>query len=448
MDQVITDNPLANELMVSIIDADRAVHDAMPAGMADTILAALAAEPETLEELQTAVARYDRHIVREGFLQALAEGVNEETWDAGVMIIDLPARLVVADTEPALYQPAPHGYALYVPDPPPDDWLQIPDDEVVWVRYELPGDWRFVNSLAGWRELAAERRRDRGANPPFDARPILFGRPVVEFIARECLAARGLDVEDSITEIHVRWLMTPRDDLRGQTPREVLLAKHEFMDADLQWRANQWSFSGEAPLELSRESAAYRFAAFGTHGNVVNFDLLQYLIKECLDRVNTREEAVVLEDEIARLERFKEEWLENAAEYTYSPARVLEQERRRIPFAVSAHDAVIDHDCPMCQMALDPLLDGPTFWHLDGSHMDLYDNWVFSFHPTREAWEAERREWEEESRRFKERQEQRRAEGKSFNGRDWVLTEDRVFSDEARNGHSSKADGDDDDFPF
>jgi len=53
---------------------------------------------------------------------------------------------------------------------------------------------------------------------------------------------------------------------------------------------------------------------------------------------------------------------------------------------------------------------GPCFWHLDGSHMDLEDNWVFSFHPTREAWEAERREWEERSRKFNEEWARKQAE--------------------------------------
>src|SRR5215470_19452612 len=66
-------------------------------------------------------------------------------------------------------------------------------------------------------------------------------------------------------------------------------------------------------------------------------------------------------------------------------------------------------DCSMCQMSADPAF-GPMFWHLDGSGMDLEDNWVFSFHPTREDWEAERRRWEEMSRKFNEEHAQREAE--------------------------------------
>src|SRR5262245_6097657 len=116
----IANDQLANEVRVTIIDAVRAPHDTMPVGMADVVLAGLTAEPETLEELEEAMTRYDKPIIKSGFLKHLDAGVNETPWDAGALIIDLPARLIVAATEPALYEPAAHGFALYCPDPPPD----------------------------------------------------------------------------------------------------------------------------------------------------------------------------------------------------------------------------------------------------------------------------------------------------------------------------------------
>src|SRR5262245_42608751 len=120
MDQEITGNVVVNEVRVTIIDAERAVHGTMPTRLADVVLAALTAEPETLEELETAIARYDQPVSRQGWLKHLQTCVNETPWDAGVMIIDLPARLIVSITEPALYQPVAFGFALYCPDPPPD----------------------------------------------------------------------------------------------------------------------------------------------------------------------------------------------------------------------------------------------------------------------------------------------------------------------------------------
>src|SRR4030095_9380809 len=66
---------VVNEVAVTIIDADGASHDAMPTGMADVVWAALTAQPETLEELEVAIGRYDRPVVRRGFLKHLNIGV-------------------------------------------------------------------------------------------------------------------------------------------------------------------------------------------------------------------------------------------------------------------------------------------------------------------------------------------------------------------------------------
>src|SRR5262249_43372774 len=95
----------------------------------------------------------------------------------------------------------------------------------------------------------------------------------------------------------------------------------------------------------------------------------------------------------------------------------LEQERRRLPVTASAEEALIDPDCSMCQLESErefgPEIGpefGPMFWNLDGSDMDAEDNWVFSFHLTREDWEVERRRWDEMSRKVSQEQAQRAAE--------------------------------------
>lgn len=107
-----------------------------------------------------------------------------------------------------------------------------------------------------------------------------------------------------------------------------------------------------------------------------------------------------------------------------------------MPVAASAEELLIDEDCSICQMTADPEF-GPTFWHLDGSHMDLEDNWVFSFHPTRESWEAERREWEEMSRKYDEERAQREAETEWARGA-------RIFDDRKITTENEV----DDDIPF
>lgn len=408
MEQDITGNVVSSEVRVTIIDAERAVHGTMPTGMADVVLAALTVEPATLEELETAIARYDQRISRQGWLKHLNPGMNETPWDAGVMIIDLPARLIVAITEPALYQPVAFGFALYCPDPPPD-WSEVSAEDLAWIPYHLSKGWLFVNSSEGWRATAETRRRDRSANPPFDARPILFGK-VAEFIACRSAEARERGVDDPISAIHEEWLMTPRDDLRGQTPREVLLAQREVVDWDIESRARQWSFTNHCPPPLKQDSAMYRLAGFGTHANVVYYELLRFLLREYWERLQTTAPATLTE-ETAWLEKRKDEWLEfGNIEFSHPPAWVLEQERLRVPVTATAAEMLIDLDCEVCQMEASHPEWGPCFWHLDGSHMDLEDNWVFSFHSTREEWEAERREWEEHSRKFNEEWARKQAE--------------------------------------
>lgn len=393
----------------------------------DVVLAALTAEPETLEELETAIARYDQPIKRLGWLKHLKPGMNETPWDAGVMIIDLPARLIVAITEPAFYQPVAFGFALYCSDPPPDR-SEVIEEELVWVPYQLSEDWLFVTSSEGWRATAEARRRDRAANPPFDARPILFAK-ITEFIARQCAEARERGGDDPISAIHEEWLMTPRDDLRGQTPREVLFAQRKVVDWDIESRARQLSFTGYCPPPLKRDSASYRFAGFGTHFNVVYYDLLRFLLREYWERLQTTAPAT-LAAETAWLETRKDEWLEvGNGEFSHRPGWVLEQERLRLPVTAPAAELLIDEDCEVCQMQANPDF-GPCFWHLDGSHMDLEDNWVFSFHSTREEWEAERREWEEHSRKFNEEWAQKQAETEWAGGA--KIIDDRQGPDEER----------------
>ena len=67
--------------------------------------------------------------------------------------------------------------------------------------------------------------------------------------------------------------------------------------------------------------------------------------------------------------------------------------------AMSGREAMVDDDCPLCQMLADS--PGPMFWHLDGCNQD--DDFPFSLHwRTRQEWEEEQRRHEEFNRKFDE----------------------------------------------
>jgi hypothetical protein len=390
MSQDVTTN-VESELMVTIIDSKRALHSVMPAWRADMVLASLVAEPETLEELEDAIARYDASIISQGFLKHLETGVNETPWDAGAVIIDLTARLIAGETEPAIYKPGRHGFALYCADPPLD-WFKSSQEELVQIPYLISEDWLFASALDDWRGVAERRSSERAANPPLDARPVLLGK-IAEFIARQCAIARAAGKEDPIAEIHEAWLMTPHQDLRGRTPREVLLAKLEFIDHDLFSRELQWSLTCVRPPILNQSSAAYCFAGFGTHSNFVYFEMIRHLLDECWARA-CADRSLPIDDEIAHLEERQVEYLTEGKDMTYTPGWFLEQERLRIPIlAPENFDDLADPEFTLPRAAEDPTL-GMEFMRLCVDHMNAEGSFAFSLYATREEWESERHVWE------------------------------------------------------
>ena len=413
---------------MTIVDSEGAIHGEPHGSFADAVVGALGAEPETIAELEAALTRFLPPGER-GRFAGWRRGVCDEPYDAGICIVDLTARLVVLRSTYSL--PGPKGQVLY---------RDRENDTGAWLPYHVSDDWAFTDNVEAREGLAERRRHQRAASPPLDARAVLYGR-VCEFIVDECFAVRGdgpaggewrppeewtlrelperaaenemPKLQDAAAEIHARWLMTPRADLQGQSPREVLLARQAHIDRDLQDRCHQWSMLGACAPGLSRRSAAFRFAGFGMHEHVLYYDLVRHLVWECLERLVAPEEGEVRPapdkpGEVARLERAKEQWLgtpdwEDLSGHT--PREVIERERMRLPMAVSGEEAMVDEDCPLCQMMAEQ--GGPVFWHLDGCNMD--DDFPFPFHRTREEWEEERRSWEEHFRRCEEERKLREA---------------------------------------
>jgi len=216
-----------------------------------------------------------------------------------------------------------------------------------------------------------------------------------------------------ISTIHARWLLTPRDDLRGQSPREVLLAQQDFIEFDLHTRSLQWSLQNEGPPCLAQDSFAYRFAAFGTHEWILYYDLVRHLLHRLFELQPT---ADISRDEdvnqlLTTLDQIKTNWLENPQADLDGriPAILIDNERKRLPQALRPPDMIIDDDCPMCRMVGDEtslLGMGVGFWHLDGSNMD--DDFAFSFFKTRQEWEVENRRRDEFNKELDRRCEERR----------------------------------------
>jgi hypothetical protein len=394
-----------SEVKLNLVDARNTIVGTAHGSFADRCIAALSAEPESLSELASALARYDRPRNEIGLFAAFQSSseLDPIPWDAGVVVIDLAARIVLSDS--TYSAPGPEGEVDY------HDGTQATECSI---PYRLPSDWLFVNSIEAYRWSRDRRREVRQATSPLDTRAVLYGQPLLEFIVASCVDLGEANkngngaselLASQISAIHARWLMTPRADLRGRCPREVVTEKQDLIDFDLHSRALQWTFLGEGPPCLPCDSFAFRFAGFGTHEWVVYYDLVRHLLWNAVDIDCHNREAA-----ISTLEKMKTSWLEsNCDDYDGKvPAIIIENERKRLPQTMTPQEMIIDEDCELCRMSAQDLEMGfgPGFWHLDGSSMD--EGFAFSHFRTLAEWEAEQRVWEEFTREFEREQEKRK----------------------------------------
>jgi len=408
-----------NNVRILIRDASSDITTTENREFAELVASALSAEPQTIAEFERALGRFLDPDEWPGFA-GFAAGLNDQPGPEGVLVADLAARLLVLDLPDSELPAGDHA----------EDEFSEQDRPF---RYRLPEDWLVLPRADGWQQIADQRRRDHAAQPPLDARAVLYGRPLLEQLAGDCFAAlHDLPAPDEeedeynspaaerVRDVHARWLTTPRSDLRGLAPRDVLLEKRDYLGWDLQDRANEWSSYGKCPAGLDVESHAYQFAGFGTHEIVMYYELVRELLWSCRERVATLcdvnglpvTRGDFLTCEIPRLEQVREKWLD-APDPEYhgrTPRSIMERERARLPEGVSGHEAMVDDDCPLCQMMAD--LPGPMFWHIDGCNMD--EDFAFSFHRTREEYEQERREWDEFHRQWEEREAERKRLGVEY----------------------------------
>jgi len=440
-----------SEVRLVVREAGRDWSGTIHGSCADRAVAALSADPVTLEELEVAVARFTKSAVKRRFFANLSQGLCDEPYDAGLVVIDLVARLVVTDST---YSSAgPKGVVWY------HDGRCCTNTSL---SYHLADDWLFSSDGDSWRHVAEERRRERAATPILNARAVFYGRPMLEFVAREAFAAfarrdeiaaavraqwvedarkrlaeksnlsldevdagRLTDEEivpktwpgqehnaspfyDTLMQIHAAWLLTTREDLGGVCPREIALDGRDQLEWDLQDRCQQWSLLGECPRGLEASSHAFQYGGFGTHELVMYYDLMRELLWSCWDELTERARSPqpewltagdFLSTEIPRLEGIRDAWLDTPDREFHSrtPRSIIDRERARLPEAMTGHDAMVDPDCPCCQMLGE--MPGPVFWHLDGCNMD--DEFAFDlYRRTREDWEEQQREWEELGRRM------------------------------------------------
>jgi len=349
-------------------------------------LGALSAEPETMAEFFSALRRYrPNHCLHEAGI-ASSDVADSQSNDGLWCLIDLDARAVVAGDGFEL----PDRCASYQADDDDDSGHGFP---MVWL--DTPPEWLFQSAGQDWKAVVSQRGEAFASRPRIESRTILFGTPMLDFVARRVLAdATQAAFQDQryerIRAMHAEWLLTARIELEAYSPREVLLRHQGHISADIQHRSEQWSIQGFAPPPLAEESAACRFGGFGTTEIVLYFDLMRLLFDEAWESVI--EGYQQCDQLVARLADLRDRWLAQPPEDVDDGptcAELIDSERRRLPITDSGGH--YDCDCPICQADADGLFGtGPVFMFYDGHHLELEDEFAFSLIASREEWEQYR----------------------------------------------------------
>jgi hypothetical protein len=402
-----------SEIKLNLIDSQTILAGTIHASIGDRCVAALSAEPETIHELEAALVRFEKDLPSFYAFPMFSDTSRPDTepYDAGILIIDLASRIVACDSTYSM--PGPEGTVNYHNG---NEATDIP------IFYRVPSDWLFLYSIEEYEGICNQRRNQRLSNPPLDARAILYGRPLLEFLATNIRYVSSCHEPEThetsttdtaglspVAAIHAQWLLTPRHDLGGQSPREVMLAKQDFIDCELHSRSMQWSIQLEGPPCLAQNSYAYRFAGFGTHEWVIYYGLVRHLLERAVKPWSSGQQD--FEELITHLDSLKNTWLNepNMDLDQRIPAIIIDNERKRLPEAMGGRSMVVDEDCPLCKMMGDECEAGleVCFWHLDGCNMD--EHFAFSTFLTEKEYledmvenELRHREFD---RKWKEREE-------------------------------------------
>lgn len=445
-----------SELKLVVCDWRAARSCTMHGSEVDRVIAALSADPATIDELSEAFVRFmrpsfsgeedtncsrktgtmDSSISAEPDSQKsqlrnwLCMGLDDEPYDAGLVVIDLAAKLIVVEST---YSSHAHRDCIYE---------HLPDGKTTrFIYFHLDRSWKISRDANNWQYLAEQRRSERTPDG-LDTRSVLYGEPLLEFIAQSCLDnwhrreqiitetvlrssersqqdAEYTNLEqqndlptselfyDLFREIHAAWLLKPLAELNGNCPREIMVEQQEHISLDLQDRYHQWSVQGRCPPPLSTRAYSYRFAGFGTAANVMYYHLIRSLLAQCWENLQHEvacsgevpDRENFIRSEIAQLALYRDEWIEQPENGLFgkSPSWFCERERRRLPLVVTGPDMMPDCDCPLCQMMADT--SAPMLIGLDGS--DLDDEFVFDFTcRTQEDWDRKQAEWQAKNERI------------------------------------------------
>lgn len=278
----------------------------------------------------------------------------------------------------------------------------------------LPPWWELVSDTAPAKLF--EARQSKTPRPIVD-REILYGDAFLTFVAKRVLevfhsddwtkCVQGNTQRDRYeltVAAHKDWLMTPREDLGGKIPRQMLHGAIHWANKVTEGQQSRYE-NGGPMIAAPDDWQGYSSAPMGSQEMCIYFDFCREIIgagwewletEQGKQAANRGESAVT--DLVAFLGEIKENWLTSPLEGGPSPNLVIECDRRRVPMGdgvqIEGIDAVAttshqgDCDCPICGLMADGMF-GTSFSSIDGHHLELDDEFAFSMHESQEEWEDE-----------------------------------------------------------
>ena len=330
------------------------------------------------------------------------------------------------------------------------EFMEVGRDQVFAMVVDDSGDQHCPLGvhLPPWWELrehveasAINEPRQTPMNRPRVNRDVLFGEPLLRDLASRIasvVVSQAWTSSDACEnersryrftlEVHRYWLMTPREDLGGRMPRQLLHGAHAWIDKVV-W-AQRIRFEDGAPMIAAPDDFAdYDTAPMGSEEMVVYFDLCRELIQtgwiwSVNDQMQSAsQDAVNMQSELVEFLRdVRDEWLSSPFEGGSTPSFIIECSRRRVPRGAGvpivgmttqqSEQHVIDCDCPICNMMEEGMF-GIGFAGLDGHHLDLDDEFAFSMYETHEEWMEMRQDYEDFSAEVSSSQSPKETEGET-----------------------------------
>ena len=409
---------------VAVLDADGChfIRSVDP-DTALTLIAVASEDPHSWDEMVDYWPRYRTPVVCE-FLSGLpVEKVDQASMMQTIrqtdawMVLDLIQKRLI--TGPGVSKTG-RDEAFSMVDDDNDDDQSFP------LSIHLPPWWELHEQVDA---AVIDAIRETPILKPHVDRDVLYGDPLLEDIA-----SRALDTVRSeawltsnavhnprsrypfTIAVHRDWLMTPREDLGGRMPRQLLHGAHSWIGL-LVWAQQLRLHERGAIVAAPDHVFGYENAPMGDEEMVVYFDLCRELVDAAWDWCTSERGIYAIQHDpechlllVQWLREVKQQWLDAPFEGGSPPSFIIECSRRRVPRGVGVPIAgmtrqeekdshVADCDCPICSMMADGVF-GIGVVGLDGHHLETDNEFAFSMLETREEWEEEQRSYAEFDKEF------------------------------------------------